>query len=113
FIQVRPGTDAALALAMMNVIIAEGLEDRDYVDRYTLGFDGLHERAAEMSPARAARICGINEGEIVNFAREYATTRPAVIRINYGLQRHAGGGMAVRTVACLPALTGSWRDTGG
>jgi anaerobic selenocysteine-containing dehydrogenase len=112
-IQVRPGTDAALALAMMNVIVGEGLEDRDYIDRYTLGFDKLRERAAEFPPARAARICGVTEEEIVGLAREYATTRPAVIRVNYGLQRHAGGGMAVRTIACLPALTGSWRDAGG
>lgn len=112
-IQVRPGTDGALALAMMNVIIGEGLEDRDYIERHTVGFDKLRERAAEFPPSRAAEICGISDDEIVNFAREYATTRPAVIRINYGLQRHAGGGMAVRTIACLPALTGSWRDTGG
>ncbi len=113
FIQVRPGTDAALALAMMNVIISEGLEDRDYIDRYTLGFDKLRERAAEFPPARAAQICGVSEKEIESFAREYATTRPAVIRVNYGLQRHAGGGMAVRAVASLPAVTGSWRDAGG
>lgn len=112
-IQVRPGTDAALALAMMNVIIRDGLEDRDYIDRYTLGFDKLRGRAAEFPPARAAQICGVSEEEIEGFAREYATTRPAVIRINYGLQRHAGGGMAVRAVASLPALTGSWRDAGG
>ena len=112
-IQLQPGTDAAFALAMMNVIISEGLEDRDYIDRYTLGFDKLRERAAEFPPARAAEICGVTEDEIMSFAREYATTRPAVIRINYGLQRHAGGGMAVRAIACLPALTGSWRDTGG
>ncbi len=113
FIQVRPGTDAALALAMMNVIIGEGLGDHDYIDRYTIGFDKLRERAAEFPPSRAAEICGVPEDEIVSLAREYATTRPAVIRINYGLQRHAGGGMAVRAVACLPALTGSWRDAGG
>jgi len=112
-IQVRPGTDAALALGMMNVIIGEALEDRDYVERYTLGYDKMRERAAEFPPARVAGICGISESEIVTFAREYATTRPAVIRVNYGLQRHAGGGMAVRTIACLPALTGSWRDAGG
>jgi anaerobic selenocysteine-containing dehydrogenase len=112
-IQVRPGTDAALALAMMNVIIGEGLEDRDYIERHTMGFDKLRERVAEFPPSRAAEICGITEEEITTFAREYATTRPAVIRINYGLQRHAGGGMAVRTIACLPALTGSWRDVGG
>jgi len=113
FIQVRPGTDAALALAMMNVIIGEGLVDGDYIERYTTGFDKLRERAAEFSPSRAAGICGVSEDEIVNFAREYATIRPAVIRMNYGLQRHAGGGMAVRAVACLPALVGSWREAGG
>ncbi|HSB10288.1 MAG TPA: molybdopterin oxidoreductase family protein [Blastocatellia bacterium] len=112
-IQLRPGTDAALALAMMNVIISEGLEDRDYIERHTHGFDKLRERAAEFPPARVAEICGITENEIVSFAREYATSRPAAIRVNYGLQRHAGGGMAVRTIACLPALTGAWRDAGG
>jgi anaerobic selenocysteine-containing dehydrogenase len=112
-IQLQPGTDAALALAVMNVIISEGLEDRDYIDRYTLGFAPLRERAAEFPPSRAAEICGITEDEIIRFAREYATTRPAVIRINYGLQRHAGGGMAVRAISCLPALTGAWREAGG
>jgi anaerobic selenocysteine-containing dehydrogenase len=112
-IQLRPGTDAAFALAVMNVIVSEGLEDRDYIGRYTLGFDQLCERIAEYPPARAASICGITEDEIISFAREYATTRPAVIRINYGLQRHAGGGMAVRAIACLPAITGAWRDLGG
>jgi anaerobic selenocysteine-containing dehydrogenase len=112
-IQLRPGTDAAFALAVMNVIVSEGLEDRDYIERYTLGFDRLCERIAEYPPARAASICGIAEDEIINFAREYAMTKPAVIRINYGLQRHAGGGMAVRAIACLPAITGAWRDVGG
>jgi anaerobic selenocysteine-containing dehydrogenase len=112
-IQVRPGTDAALALAMMNVIISEGLEDRDYIERHTIGFEKLRKRAAEFPPSRPARICGVTENEITALAREYATTRPAVIRINYGLQRHAGGGMAVRAIACLPGLTGAWRDPGG
>lgn len=112
-IQVRPGTDAAFALAVMNVILGEGLEDRDYIEQYTLGFDKLRERADEFSPARAADICGVTVDEIVNFAREYATTRPAAIRVNYGLQRHAGGGNAVRAIASLPALTGAWRDVGG
>src|SRR4030095_15816268 len=84
-IQVRPGTDAALALAMMNVIIGEGLEDRDYIERHTIGFEKLRERAAEFPPSRAARICGITEEEITTFAREYATTKPAVLRINYCL----------------------------
>src|SRR5438128_5926559 len=113
FIQVRPGTDAALALAMMHVIISEGLCDYDYIEKHTLGFELLKERAAEYPPSRVAAICGISEVEIVSFAREYATTRPAVIRVNYGLQRHAGGGMAVRTIACLPALVGAWKEAGG
>ncbi|HSO74025.1 MAG TPA: molybdopterin oxidoreductase family protein, partial [Blastocatellia bacterium] len=112
-IQLRPGTDAALALAMMNVIISEGLEDRDYIEQHTLGFEDLRERAAEFPPSRAASICGIEEEVIVQFAREYAATRPAVIRVNYGLQRHAGGGMAVRAISCLPAVVGAWRDAGG
>lgn len=113
FIQVRPGTDAALALAMMHVLISEELCDYDYIEKYTLGFELLKARAAEYPPSRAAGICGISEEEIIGLAREYATTRPAVIRVNYGLQRHAGGGMAVRTIACLPALVGAWRDAGG
>lgn len=113
FIQVRPGTDAALALAVMNVIISEGLEDRDYIEQHTLGFNQLSERVREYTPERAAAICGITASEIIEFAREYAATRPAVIRVNYGLQRHAGGGMAVRSIACLPALTGAWRHAGG
>lgn len=113
FIQLRPGTDAAFALAVMNVIFSEGLEDGDYIERYTVGVEGLRARAAEFPPSRAASTCGVAEEEIINFAREYATTRPAAIRINYGLQRHAGGGMAVRAISCLPALTGAWRDVGG
>ncbi len=108
-----PGTDAALALAMMNVIFAEKLEDADYLERYTVGANELRKRAAGFTPERAAAICGLDEKIIVGLAREYATTRPAVIRINYGLQRHAGGGMAVRTVSCLPAVTGAWRDPAG
>ena len=113
FIQLRPGTDAAFALAMMNVILSEELEDRDYIANHTLGFDLLRERAREYPPSRVSKICGVSEDEIVLFAREYASTRPAVIRVNYGLQRHAGGGMAVRSIACLPALTGAWKETGG
>jgi anaerobic selenocysteine-containing dehydrogenase len=108
-----PGTDAALALGLMHVIIGEGRIDRDYVERHTLGFEALQERVAQYPPEKVARTCGINAGEIVNLAREYAATRPAAIRVNYGLQRHAGGGMAVRTIACLPALTGAWRDAAG
>ena len=113
FIQLQPGTDAAFALAVMNVIVDQGLQDSDYVERHTLGFEKLRERIEEFPPSRAASICGVSEESIITFAREYATTRPAVIRVNYGLQRHAGGGMAVRAIACLPALIGAWRDAGG
>ena len=108
-----PGTDAALALGMMHVIINEGLHDADYVARHTLGFAQLQERVQEYPPEKAAAICGLAAREIVDLARAYAGTRPAAIRLNYGMQRHAGGGMAVRTITCLPALTGQWRDAAG
>jgi anaerobic selenocysteine-containing dehydrogenase len=112
-IALLPGTDGALALGLMHVIFAEQLEDRDYLDRYTTGADALRERAREYSVERVASICGLEPETIRSLARIYATTRPAVIRINYGLQRHAGGGMAVRTISCLPAVTGAWRDPAG
>jgi anaerobic selenocysteine-containing dehydrogenase len=112
-IQLRPGTDAAFAYGVMNVIVSEGREDRDYLEKHTLGFAQLRNRIAEFPPSRVAEICGITQTEIIEFAREYATVRPAAIRVNYGLQRHAGGGNAVRAIACLPALIGSWRDVGG
>lgn len=108
-----PGTDAALALGMMHVIINEGLHDADYVERHTLGFAQLRQRVQDYPPQKAAAICGLDAGEIVALAREYARTRPAAIRLNYGMQRHSGGGMAVRTITCLPALAGQWRDAAG
>lgn len=108
-----PGSDAALALAVMHVIFRDGLEDRDYIERYTQGVERLRERARSWTPARAAEATGLRAAEVEAFARAYATTQPSAIRINYGLNRHAGGGMAVRTVACLPALTGAWRHPGG
>lgn len=108
-----PGTDGALALAMMHVIIKENLIDADYVEKYTLGFELLRERVMEYPPSKVAKITGLDEATIISLAREYATTKPSIIRLNYGMQRHAGGGMAVRTVACLPALVGSWRDAAG
>ena len=113
-IALLPGTDAALALGMMHVLIAEGLVDRDYIERYTVGFDALKKRVLEeYAPARVAEICGISVGEVVQLAREYGRTRPAGIRLNYGMQRHAGGGIAARTIACLPALVGAWREPAG
>jgi anaerobic selenocysteine-containing dehydrogenase len=112
-IPIRPGTDGALALALINVIIREQLIDRDYVERYTLGFPELKQRAAEYDPERVAAITGIPAADIVKLAREYATTQPAVIRFGVGIERHAGGGQAVRAICCLPALVGAWRRPGG
>jgi anaerobic selenocysteine-containing dehydrogenase len=108
-----PGTDGALALAMMHVLIAENLIDRDYIEKYTLGFDPLKERVKQYTPQWAAEVCGLRVEEIVELAREYGRIRPAAIRLNYGMQRHAGGGIAARTIACLPALVGAWRDLAG
>lgn len=113
WIPIRPGTDGALALAMMHVIIAEGLHDLDYIKRYTIGIEQLTKRVAEWTPERAEQVTGIPAQRIRDLAITYATTQPATLRINYGIQRHYGGGMAVRTIACLPALTGAWRHVGG
>lgn len=113
WIAIRPGTDGALALAMMHVIIGEGLHDADYVARYTEGFDALAARVVAWTPERAALITGVPAERIRTLARAYATTQPAAIRVNYGMQRHFGGGMAMRTIACLPALIGAWRQVGG
>jgi anaerobic selenocysteine-containing dehydrogenase len=108
-----PGTDAALALGIMHILINEDLLDHDYLAQYTIGFDQLRERTLQYPPDLVARITGLSAETIVNLAREYGTIKPAAIRLNYGLQRHAGGGMAVRTITCLPALTGAWRDPAG
>ena len=109
-----PGTDGALALGMMHVLIAEDLIDRDYIDRYTVGFEALKERILrDYAPARVAEICGIGVEDVVQLGRDYGRIKPAGIRLNYGMQRHAGGGIAARTVACLPALVGAWREAAG
>lgn len=108
-----PGSDGALALGMMHVLIAENLIDRDYIARYTLGFEQLAERVRHSTPQWAAGVCGLRAEEIVQLARDYGTIQPAAIRLNYGMQRHAGGGIAARNIACLPALTGAWRDAAG
>jgi anaerobic selenocysteine-containing dehydrogenase len=108
-----PGTDGALALGLMHLLIAENLIDRDYVERYTVGFEALAVRAAEWTPERTAATCGIAAAQVVSLARDYGTIKPAAIRVNYGLQRVAGGGNAVRAIACLPALVGAWRDPAG
>ncbi len=112
-IAIRPGTDAALALGMMHVILRERLEDRAYIDAMTHGFAQLADRAHEYTPDRVAEWTGMTPGEIEQLAREYATTRPAVLRLNYGVQRSQNGGTAVRAIAMLPALTGAWKHRGG
>ena len=113
YLPINPGTDAALALGMMHVIINESLYDADYVARYTLGFDQLRRKVQEYPPQRVAQWTGIAAADIVKLAREYATTAPAAIRLNYGVQRSEGGGMATRAVAMLPCITGSWKQVGG
>lgn len=113
WIGIRPGTDAALALGLMHVIFAEGRQDDDYLARYTLGVAELRARVAEYPPEKVADITGIPAERIVALARQYASAKAAFVRINYGLQRHAGGAMAVRTIACLPAVVGHWRRAGG
>jgi anaerobic selenocysteine-containing dehydrogenase len=113
WIPIRPGTDAALALGMMHLLFARGLEDRDYLERYTLGHEQLRERVAEWTPERTAYVTGLPVETIASLGERYGGARAAFIRVNYGLQRHAGGGMAVRSIACLPAITGHWRRAGG
>ncbi|NMG34679.1 molybdopterin-dependent oxidoreductase [Azoarcus sp. TTM-91] len=107
-----PGTDGALALAMMNVLIVENLLDRDYIAANTLGFDALAERVVQFTPDWAAPLTGLPAAAIRELALEYGRSQRTLIRLNYGLNRCAGGGMAVRNIACLPALTGAWRHAG-
>lgn len=114
WLPIRPGTDAALALGMMHVIFREQLEDADFLRNHCIGGDALRERVlADWQTDKVARITGLPVEEIERLARLYGTVRPAFIRLNYGLQRHYGGGMAVRTICVLPAVVGAWRDVGG
>ncbi|MGF6547667.1 molybdopterin-containing oxidoreductase family protein [Paraburkholderia youngii] len=112
-IALKPGTDAALALGIMNVLITEDLLDHEYIAAHTLGFAALKLRALSYPLSRVSEICGVKEGEIAELARLYAGTKKAAIRLNYGLQRVRGGGNAVRAIACLPSLTGAWRERAG
>lgn len=113
YLPINPGTDVALALAMMHVIINENLHDADYVAKYTLGFDELKKKVQEYPPEKVAVFTGISAADIVKLAREYATTHPAAIRVNYGIQRAENGGMAMRAVTMLPCITGAWKHLGG
>ena len=110
---INPGSDLALALGLAHVIIGEGLHDRDYVAKYTNGFEDLRKLVRAYPPERVEGLTGIAREDVVALAREYATTRPAMIRLNYGVQRSERGGAAVRAIVALPALTGSFRDVGG
>ena len=108
-----PGTDAALALGMMHVIVKEGRHDKDYVEQHTLGFDRLCARLDDYSPERVADVTGLQVDDVVRLARAYAETQPSAIRVLVGMEHHAHGAMAFRTIACLPALVGAWRHRGG
>jgi anaerobic selenocysteine-containing dehydrogenase len=112
-IAINPGTDAALALGMMRVIINENLFDADYVAKHTEGFEQLRAKVQEYTPEKVSAWTGMTAADVQKLAREYATTRPAVIRMNYGIQRSQNGGMASRAVAMLPCITGSWKEVGG
>ncbi|MEF7614990.1 molybdopterin oxidoreductase family protein [Aquincola sp. MAHUQ-54] len=109
----RPGTDGALALALMHELIAHDWLDPDYIARHVDGWDELRERALQWPPERAAPVCGVAAEDIRELARDYGSTQPAAIRLNYGMQRVRGGGNAVRLVALLPCLTGAWRHPAG
>jgi anaerobic selenocysteine-containing dehydrogenase len=116
-IDLLPGTDAALALGLMYVLIRDNYLDHDYIKNFTLGFDQLAERVKVWTPEHTAKICGIKPEVIEQLAQLYGTTairgEAVAIRLSYGLQRTHGGGMAVRNVACLPALVGAWRHPAG
>jgi molybdopterin guanine dinucleotide-containing S/N-oxide reductase-like protein len=112
-IPIRPGTDTALAMGMMHVILRDGLENRAFIAEMTHGFDRLAERVREYTPERVAAWTGMTVDGVEHLARQYATTRPAVIRMNYGVQRGENGGTAARAIAMLPALTGAWKYRGG
>jgi len=112
-LRINPGSDLALALGMIHIIVGEKLYDADYVASQTNGFEELKALAVEYPPDRVSALTGIDKEDIVELAREYANTRPAVIRLGYGVQRSERGGAAVRAVTALPTLTGSWREIGG
>lgn len=116
-IPVLPGTDAALALGIMHVLMRDDLLDHDYIARFTLGFDALKERVAEWTPERVGATCGIDAQQVDALAHLYGDTarrgEPVAIRVNYGVQRAHGGGTAVRNITCLPALVGAWRHPAG
>jgi anaerobic selenocysteine-containing dehydrogenase len=113
FLCIRPGTDAALALGLMRLMLRENLYDPDFVSRYTVGLEALREAAEPYTPEHVEAITGVPAAETVALARSYGSTRAAFIRLGGGPSRHGNGGMTVRTISCLPCLTGAWDDPGG
>jgi anaerobic selenocysteine-containing dehydrogenase len=112
-IPINPGTDVALAMGLMHIIVRDGLHDVDYISRYADGFDELQQRLPKYTPQQVSQWTGISVVDIERLAHEYASERPAVIRVNYGIQRTTNGGAAVRAVCMLPVITGSWKEIGG
>ena len=110
---IHPGTDQALAFGMMRVIFAEGLHDVSFIEAHTNGFEHLRRLVQDYTPERTSQLTGLPSDDVVFLAREYATTKPAAIRVNYGVQRSERGGAAISAIAMLPALTGSWKEVGG
>jgi anaerobic selenocysteine-containing dehydrogenase len=112
-VQIKPASDATLALAMMHVMIRDGLVDLDYVSRHAVGYDALAERVQDYAPARVSNVVGLPAEDIERFAREYATTQPSLLRPLIGIEHHRNGAMQFRTIACLPVLSGAWKHRGG
>lgn len=112
-VAIRPGTDAALALGLLHVVLSRGAEDRAFIADHTLGWDAFRERILAYPPPRVAEITGVPVTRIEALGTRLATTRPTAIRIGPGMQRHAGGGMAVRAITCIPGVTGDWKYPGG
>ncbi|MCB0494115.1 MAG: molybdopterin-dependent oxidoreductase [Cyclobacteriaceae bacterium] len=112
-IQPRPGTDTALALGLMHVILNENIQDQDYINNYTVGIEQLKAHVQQYDPVRVAQITGLDEETIISFAKEYAQSTPSVIRVLIGLEHQVNGASAFRAIAMLPALTGAWRHFGG
>jgi anaerobic selenocysteine-containing dehydrogenase len=112
-VRILPGTDGALALGLLHIILRDGLDDHDYIARHTTGLEALRESVAPWTPEATAGATGLAADDVVALAREYATTRPACIRYGVGMQRAAGAGMALRAIQCLPVVTGQWRHHAG
>ncbi len=110
---IRPGTDAALALGLLHVVLEEGAEDRDYIERHTYGWPEFEAEIRKYPVSRVAEITGLPEDRIRALGVRLAHTRPTGIRATMGVQRHEGGGTALRTIACIPGVTGDWRHPGG